>query len=71
MVKDYKYRIADQLKKLYRVSTIFSPIFFDKDILVLTNFSPEEPLIAPVIASAALYWTDSIFLENDALEGWS
>ena len=28
--------MADQLKKLYRVSTIFSPIFFDRDIPVLT-----------------------------------
>ena len=36
IVVDQKYRMADQLKKLYRVSTIFSPIFFDKDIPVLT-----------------------------------
>ena len=36
IVVDQKYRMADQLKKLYRISTIFSPIFFDKDIPVLT-----------------------------------
>ena len=29
--------MADNLKKLYKVSTIFSPIFFDKDIPVLTS----------------------------------
>ena len=62
--------MADQLKKFYRVSTIFSPILFDKDIPILTPGTRKEPLIAPVIASAALYRTDLIFLENDALEGW-
>ena len=33
---NHKCRVADQLKKLYRVSTIFSLIFDDKDIPVLT-----------------------------------
>ena len=64
VVVDHKYRMADQLKKLYRVTKIFLPIFFDKDIPVLTRgtrvstrgaFSREEPLIDHVIASAALY----------------
>ena len=32
------------------------------------NLSREELLMAPVIASAALYYTESIFLENDALD---
>ena len=39
-------------------STIFLPIFFDRDIPVLTPdtmFSREENLTTPVIASAALY----------------
>ena len=48
--------------KLCRKSTIFSHIFFEKDIPVLTNgtiFSHEEPLITPVVAIAALYWTNS------------
>ena len=35
MVVNYKYRMVDQLKKLYGVNTIFSPVFFDKDIPVL------------------------------------
>ena len=50
--------MADQLKRLYRVSTIFLPIFFDKDTIFLTPgtiFSREEPLIAPVIANTAHY----------------
>ena len=60
MVVNHKYRLADQLKKRFRVSTIFSPIFFDEDIPVLipcTIFQKEEPLIAPVIASGTLYGT--------------
>ena len=50
------------------------PIFFDEHIPVLTSgalFSQKEPLRALVIVSEALYWTDSISLENDALEGLS
>ena len=41
-------------------------MFFDKDIPVLTpgRIFKEEPLIAPVITSAALYWTDSIFFRK-------
>ena len=37
MVVDHKYWMDDQFKKLYRVSTIFPPIFFDKDIPVLIS----------------------------------
>ena len=73
-VVNHKYRMVDQLKKLYRVSTIFSSIFFDKDIPVLspaTIFHDKQPLIAPIIGSTALCWTDSICLENHTLEGWS
>ena len=36
VVVDHKYRMAEQLQKLYRASTTFSPIFFDKDIPALT-----------------------------------
>ena len=36
-VVDHKYRMDDQLKKLYRVSTVFSLIFFDKNISVLIS----------------------------------
>ena len=36
MVVNHKYRMADQFKKFYGVGTIFSPIFFEKDIPVLT-----------------------------------
>ena len=60
MVVNHKYRLADQLKKRFRVSTIFSPIFFDEDIPVLipcTIFHKEEPLIDPAIASGTLYGT--------------
>ena len=32
-----EYRMEDQLKKLCRVSTILSPILFDKDIPVLIS----------------------------------
>ena len=32
------------------------------------NLSREELLMAPVIASAALYYTESIFIENDELD---
>ena len=66
--------MADQLKKLYRVRTIFSSFFLQQKYSIPNswyNFSREEPLIAPVIASVVLYWTDSIFLENASLEGWS
>ena len=35
------------------------------------NLSGEEPLMAPVIANSALYCSDSILFENDALDGWS
>ena len=61
VLKYHKYGMADQLIKRYRVSEIFSPIFYTWDILVPTPGAREERLIAPVIAIAALYWTDSIF----------
>ena len=35
------------------------------------NLSRQEPLMAPVIANSALYCSDSILFENDALDGWS
>ena len=50
VVKDHKYGMADQLIKRYRVSEIFSPIFYNWDILVLTPGAREERLIAPAIA---------------------
>ena len=34
-------------------------------------FSIDVPCIAPVMASAALYWTDPSFLQKDSLEDWS
>ena len=33
------------------------------------NLLQEEPLIAPIIGDAALYFTDSVLFENDALNG--
>ena len=34
-------------------------------------FSLDVPCMAPTMASAALYWTDSSFSLKDSLEGWS
>ena len=53
MVLNHKYRMPDQLKKLYRVDTIFGPIFFYKEIPNVV-FVTQSPLLL-------LYWTDSIF----------
>ena len=36
IVVNHNCRLVDQLKKLYRVSTIFSSIFFDKNMALLT-----------------------------------
>ena len=52
-------------------STINLFIFFggDAPTLFLTQLIAEEPLIAPIIGDAALYFTDSVLFENDALNG--
>ena len=34
-------------------------------------FSLDVPCMAPVMARAALYWTDCSFSQKDSLEGWS
>ena len=36
MVVNHNCRLVDELKKLYRVRTIFSSIFFDKNMALLT-----------------------------------
>lgn len=38
---------------------------------VMTQFITRKALLAPATAIAALYSTDSILFENDALNGWS
>ena len=47
-----------QLKEIYSANTIASCIFF---------VGGTQALMAPVIANAALYCTDSILFENEAL----
>ena len=37
----------------------------------MTQFITRKALLAPALAIAALYSTDSILFENDALNGWS
>ena len=34
-------------------------------------FSLDVPCMAPVMVSAALYWTNSSFSQKDSLESWS
>ena len=34
-------------------------------------FSLDVPCMAPIVASAALYWIDSSFSQKYILEGWS
>ena len=34
-------------------------------------FSLDLPCMAPIVASAALYWIDSSFSQKDILECWS
>ena len=34
-------------------------------------FSLDVPCMAPVMASAALFWIDSSFSQKDSKEGWS
>ena len=58
----------------YINSKVFSSIVYLLKIQNLTRntiFSLDEPLIAPFIAKAALYYRDSIFWDKDELFGWS
>ena len=67
MVVNQKCTMADQLKKLYGVSTNFSAILLGKYIQVLApidKFSQEEPLTNPIISSVTLYCTDSVFCKT-------
>ena len=54
------------LKGIYRANVIASFIFFVGGIRHRYNLSRGEPLMAPVIANATLYCTDSTLFENDA-----
>ena len=64
---NYQCVIAARLKQIFRANTIASSIFRSPDSSY--NLSREEPLMAPVIASATLYCTDLILFEDD--DGWS
>ena len=57
------------LKEINWAKTIASSVFFvgGTEVPILDAI---YPLIAPVIANAALYCTDSILFKNDLWDGW-
>ena len=69
----YEYLMVLPLKGRCRVTTSAVSFYIgaDTQTIILDTISLEEPLMAPVIATAGLCSTDSLLFENDALDGWS
>ena len=61
-----------QVEINYTANTITLSIFFGgTQAQFVIQRIVRWALVAPVIVSAAIYYTDSIFFKNDSLDGWS
>ena len=72
MEQVYGYIYGLCYEKLYKINIIVSSTTFDVNAVNLIPgifFFQDDPCVAPVIANAALYWTDSILCERDSLRG--